>query len=113
MRFFGEVGYGESVETPPGSGVWKDTITEQRYYGDVPQQSRQLTPRPVNEGFSTNEDIIVNNQISIVADQYAVENFTKIKYVRWLGTLWIVTNVVVDRPRLILSLGSVYNGPTP
>lgn len=111
MRFFGEVGYGESTETPPGSGKWVDVITEQPYYGDVFQQSRQLSARPVNEGFGTNEDIAVNNQISIVADQYAVDNFLKIKYVRWAGTLWTVTSVSVDRPRLILSLGSVYNGP--
>lgn len=112
MRFFGVVGYGESTETPPGSGKWVDAITEVTYYGDVFQQSRQLAERPVNEGFSTNEDVRVNNQISIVADEFAVNNFLKIKYVKWAGVLWTVTNVSVDRPRLTLSLGSVYNGPT-
>ena len=63
---------------------------------------------------SLNNDITVGNSISIVADDdYAINHFFKIKYVRWTGVLWTVTNVEVKSPRLILSLGSVYNGPTP
>ena len=107
-RFFGEVGYGDSVETPSGSGVWKDVATEVEYYGDVIRNTRKL-----ESGESLNDDITVGNSISIVADDYAVKHFFKIKYVRWSGVLWTVTNVEVRSPRLILSLGSVYNGPTP
>ena len=59
-----------------------------------------------------NNDISVGNSISIIADQHAIEHFFKIKYVRWAGVLWTVTSVEVQSPRLILSLGSVYNGPT-
>lgn len=106
-RFFGEVGYGESLEDPSGSGVWIDTITEVQYYGDVIRDIRNL-----NEGESVNDDISVNNSISIVADDFAIKHFSKIKYIRWAGALWTVTNVEVRSPRLILSLGSVYNGPT-
>lgn len=107
-RFYGEVGYGDSVETPPDSGVWVDQITEYEYQGDVLRNSQHLgTTNDVNE------DIIVGNSISIMADQYAVERFHDIKYVRWDGVLWTVTSVIVQRPRLILNLGSVYNGPTP
>jgi hypothetical protein len=108
MRFFGTVGYADSVETPSGSGVWVDQITEAQYYGDVIRNTRKL-----DEGESLNDDISVNNDISIVADQYANEHFFKIKYVSWSGVLWTVTLVEVKSPRLILSLGSVYNGPTP
>jgi hypothetical protein len=107
-RFNGEVGYGESVETPVGSGVWVDEITEFVYTGDVVRNTRKL-----DEGETLNNDISVGNSISIIADQYAVEHFFKIKYVRWAGVLWTVTSVQVQSPRLILSLGSVYNGPTP
>lgn len=106
-RFFGEVGYGESVEDPPGSGKWVDKITEQKYFGDVIRNTRQLAGAA-----KVNDDITVGNSISIVADQYAVEYFANIKYVRWAGRLWTVTDVEVRSPRLILSLGSVYNGPT-
>ncbi|MET0786070.1 MAG: hypothetical protein ABWY25_05140 [Paenisporosarcina sp.] len=107
-RFFGEVGYGESVETPSDSGVWVDGITEIPYYGDVLRNVRKL-----ESGEGLNDDIIVSNSISIVADEYAIKHFSKIKYVRWLGALWEVPSVEVRSPRLILSIGSVYNGPTP
>ena len=108
MRFFGEVGYGESIETPPDSGVWIDTITEVPYFGDVIRNTRKL-----DSGENLNDDINVSNSISIVSDQFANMHFFKIKYVMWSGVLWTVTNVEVKSPRLILSLGSVYNGPTP
>jgi hypothetical protein len=106
-RFFGAVGYGDSVETPVDSGVWIDTINEVEYYGDVIRNSRRL-----EDGEGLNSDITVGNSISIVADQYATEHFFKIKYVRWAGTLWTVTSVEVKSPRLIMTLGSVYNGQT-
>lgn len=107
-RFSGEVGYGESVEDPPGSGVWVDKIVEFTYEGDVIRSNRQLTNVE-----DVNPDIIVSNSISIVANQYATEHFFNIKYVRWAGVLWTVGAVEVRSPRLILSLGTVYNGPTP
>lgn len=107
-RFFGVVGYGDSIEKPPDSGIYVDEITEIEYRGDVIRNTRQL-----QSGEKVNEDIIVSNSISIVADEYAVEHFFNIKYVRWAGVLWTVSAVEVRSPRLILSLGSVYNGPTP
>lgn len=107
-KFYGEIGYGESGESPPDSGVWVDTILEFPYFGDVIRNTRKL-----ENGESLNNDISVGNSISVIADQYAFEHFFNIKYVRWAGTLWTVTSVEVKSPRLILSLGSVYNGPTP
>lgn len=106
-RFYGEVGYADSVETPSSSGVWVDTITEMPYFGDVIRDTRKL-----ESGEGLNEDITIVNSISIVADEYAIKHFYKIKYVRWEGVPWTVSNVEVRSPRLILSLGSVYNGPT-
>jgi hypothetical protein len=107
-RFFGQVGYGDSIESPSNSGVWIDEITEASYYGDVIRNTRKL-----DTGESINDDITVNNSISIVADDFAIAHFFKIKYIRWSGVLWTVTSVEVKSPRLILSLGGVYNGPTP
>jgi hypothetical protein len=66
----------------------------------------------MKDGESVNDDITVANSISVVADEYAFEHFFNIKYIRWAGVLWTVTTVEVQSPRLILSLGSVYNGPT-
>lgn len=106
MRFSGTVGYGESVEDPEGSGKWVSKITKRTYYGDVIRNTRQMNP-----GDKVNSDISVGNSISIVADPFAVDNFLNIKYVEWAGVFWTVTDVEVRKPRLILSLGSVYNGP--
>lgn len=105
-RFYGEIGYGESIENPSDSGVWTDVITEVHYYGDVIRNTRQLV-----NGENLNDNITVGNSISIIADDYAIAHFSKIKYVRWAGVLWTVTGVEVKSPRLILSIGSVYNGP--
>lgn len=108
MRFFGVVGYGESLETLPGSGIWDDVITEVPCTGDVLRDSRRLDP---DEHISN--DLSVNNSISVVYDGKLNEHFHKIKYVMWQGVRWTVSAVEVKPPRLLLSLGGVYNGPTP
>jgi hypothetical protein len=105
-KFYGEIGYGESVETAPG--VWEDVVVEYSYYGDVLRNTRQLS-----NGENLNSDINVNNSISIIADAYANEHFFAIRYVKWAGSLWKVTEVEVKSPRLNLRLGGVYNGHTP
>lgn len=106
MRFYGAVGYGATVDQ--GDGVWADTITEVSYYGNVVRSSRQL-----QTGEKVNADLTVQNSISIVADAYANENFMNIRYVVWAGIKWTVSNVQVQPPRLVLTLGEVYNGPVP
>lgn len=105
-KFYGEIGYGETVESAPD--VFRDVITERKHYGDVLRNARNLV-----EGDKVNNDLSVNNSISIVADAYANEHFFAMKYIKWAGTLWIVSNVDVQPPRLILRLGGVYHGPTP
>lgn len=108
MRYSGVVGYGEPVEDPPGSGVWDHRITEKPYSGDVIRNTRSL-----EAGQGANDDISVGNTISIVADQYAVSHFSEIKYITWNGSRWTVSSIEVRHPRLLLSLGRVYNGDTP
>jgi hypothetical protein len=103
-RFYGKVGYGTTVETKPG--IWEDVIIEMSYFGDVQRNIRQL-----QSGERVNGDLSVNNSISIVADAYANANFFAIRYVEWVGTLWTVSDVEVRSPRLLLTLGGVYNGP--
>lgn len=108
-RFYGVVGYADTTEeTSTGSGVWKETIVEKSYFGDVVRNTRKL-----NGEEKVNADISVSNSISIVADAYAGEHFFAIRYVRWAGTLWTVTDVEVQSPRLLLRLGVKYDGPTP
>ena len=105
-KFYGAVGYGESVKTAPG--VFEDVVVERSYYGDVLRNTRQF-----RDGDTLNNDITVQNSISIVADAYASDHFFAIRYVEWAGTRWTVTDVEVQSPRLLLRLGGVYNGPVP
>lgn len=102
-KYYGAVGYAKSVEVRPG--IWKDEIIERNYYGDVIRNNRRL-----ESGEQVNDDINISNEISILADPYANENFHLIKYVEFMGTKWKVSNITVQFPRLILSVGGVYNG---
>jgi hypothetical protein len=106
-RFNGKIGYGESVEEPPGSGKWSDVIIEGTYFGDVIRKTNRNSP-----GEGVNDNLTIGNLISIVSDEYAIDHFYNIRYIEYAGALWSVDNVEVQRPRLILTLGSVYNGPT-
>lgn len=103
-KFYGKIGYLTTVETVPG--VWEESIEERPYYGDVLNLSKK---DQVNENL--NDDITLNQRVSIVADPFAYENFYKMKYLEFLGTKWKITSVEVSRPRLILSAGGVYNDP--
>lgn len=101
-RFFGAVGYVETVETKPS--VWTKKVTEIPYRGDVQRNMRRMT-----DGENVNEDISANHSISIVADAYAFDHFSAIRYVKWMGACWKVTNIEVQRPRLILTIGGLYH----
>lgn len=105
-RFYGKIGYGVTIETPEDSGIYVDSIVERSYYGEVVRNVRKFS-----EGDNLNSDLSVENLISIVADAYAENHFFAIRYVEWAGALWTVSSVEVQRPRLFLRLGEVYNGP--
>lgn len=106
-RFFGKVGYGVSVETAPD--VWSDSITERDYYGEVLNDTVSQ-----EESDKVNNDVSLSSRISIVADPYALGNYSDIKYViDGGGVYWRVASVQVKRPRLILSTGGIYSGPKP
>ena len=104
-RYFGEVGYRESVETEPDT--WEEVITPRKYYGDTVKNYVRMS---FSEFTTTIKTPQCNNSISIVADPYAFENFHNIVYATFMGTKWEVTNVDVQYPRLVLTLGGVYNG---
>lgn len=109
MKFYGMVGYATPREgTGDRIGIDEDVIVEKPYYGDVLRNSRKY-----EKGESVLDELKVDNKISIVADAFAWDNFFKMKYVQWMGALWNITNIEVERPRLILTIGGVYNGPTP
>jgi hypothetical protein len=103
-KFFGNIGYATQVETAPG--VWEDSIVERQYFGDLNRNMKQ------NQSSDTlNDNIIVSNEISILADPFANENFHLMRYVEFMGTKWIISSVEVQYPRLRLTIGGVYHEP--
>ena len=105
MKFYGPVGFAEPVEKRPG--VKMLVPVEHSYAGDVLRRSVRF-----QNGESVNDAISPQNQISILADPYARNHVGSMKYVKWMGTAWKITDVSVQYPRLILTLGGAYNGAT-
>ena len=102
-KFYGVIGYAETLETSPG--VWTEQITERNYYGDLIRNTRKL-----QSADKLNDDINISNEISIVADYFANQNFHLMRYVCFMGAKWKITNIDVQFPRLLLSIGGIYNG---
>lgn len=103
-KFYGVIGYSAGTsETAPG--VWNETIIERNHSGDVLKLSKRWQP-----GENLNDDLTISNQISIIADSFANQNFHAMRYITWMGASWKITNIEVLRPRLLLTIGGVYNG---
>mgnify|MGYP004570251957 CR=1 FL=1 len=102
-KWFGRIGYAETIETAPG--VWKEQIILREYYGDLIRNIRRI--RTVDK---VNDDLNISNELSIVADPYAINNFYSMRYAEFMGAKWKISNVEVSYPRLILTLGGVWNG---
>ena len=103
-KFYGVIGYIKTVEVE--RGIWEEQVIEHFYYGDITRN----TSRFQSSG-GVNDDINISNVISIVADPFANENFQYMRYVDLMGTKWKITNVEVQYPRLLLTVGGVYNEP--
>lgn len=102
MKFCGNIGFAETVKTKPG--VCEERITERRYFGDITRNLRRL-----QDNAKVNSDVDISNEISIVADPFANENFHAMRYVEFMGAKWKIESVEVQYPRLILSIGGLYN----
>lgn len=122
-KYCGMIGYGEMVDrgrnwpwdpfqfdkdqtTDIDTGIYEESIVERKSVGDILQNNRRWQERE-----ELHDDLVINNRISIVADAYAIDHFFNIRYATWRGTKWKVSNVEVQYPRLILTLGEVYHGP--
>ena len=101
-KYCGKIGFATTVESVPGN--WTEQITERTYYGDLIRNSRKL-----QSSGNQNDNIVISNEISIVADPFVKENFHAIRYAEYMGTKWKVSSVDVQYPRLVLGLGEVYN----
>jgi hypothetical protein len=96
------IGYSKTAETKPG--VWVETIIKRYYYGDLVRNTRRL-----QSGSNLNDSVNISNEISILADPFAYENFHSMRYVEFMGVKWKISNVDVQYPRLVLTVGGIHN----
>jgi hypothetical protein len=103
-KFYGNIGYAETVETSPG--YWEPSIIVKPSYGEWIRYSSkfQITAD------STNDNKDVANELSIVANPYAEQHFSDMRFVEYGGKKWKITAVKPQFPRLILTVGGIYNG---
>lgn len=101
-KFYGAIGYSKMQEGSPG--VHEETIIEKNYSGDIIRNSRRWETTE-----NLNDNLLINNQFSIVADSFATSNLSCMRYVKWNGACWKITNVEIQRPRFIITIGGVYN----
>lgn len=101
-KWYGKLGFAVSEEEAPG--VWEEKMTERSYFGDMTSNRRRL-----QSSGNLNDNIVIANEISVVADPFARENFHAIRYAEFMGTKWKISSIDVQYPRLILTLGEVYN----
>lgn len=105
-KFYGQIGFGITAETSPG--VWNEVIKERAYFGDVLQFIRRW-----ENGEHLNDNLNISNKISVLADPFAIVNFSTIRYVKWMGAKWKVPSVEIQDRRLVLTIGGVYNNEEP
>lgn len=102
-KWFGKIGYAVTAETEPG--IWEETIIERKYFGDMTSDRRKRQ----NSG-EVNDNINLANVISIIADPFAYQNCSNMAYVEIMGSKWKITDIEIQSPRLLLTVGGVYNG---
>ncbi len=103
-KFYGIIGIADYVED--GLDIYRETIVERPYSGDIIRKSNRFVA-----GQSVNDNLTINMQVSIVADPYINQHFPSIRYIVVNGCKWKVASVDSSNyPRLILTLGDVYNG---
>ena len=102
-KWYGKIGYAISAETEPG--IWENTIVERNYFGDMISDRRKRQ----NSG-EVNDNINLSNVISIIAEPFAYQNCSNMAYVEIMGSKWKITDIEIQSPRLLLTVGGVYNG---
>ena len=106
-KYCGIIGFMNTSNSDENSDTWVDTPVKKKYYGDIIKNYKRN-----EQGSGVNDNITINNQISILADPYARENFHNMLFAEFMDSFWKIQSVEVQYPRLIISLGGLYNGRT-
>lgn len=101
-KYCGFIGFAETVEESPG--IWTEKITEKKYIGDIVKRSVKNTNNEINTNFT------ISNNISIISNSYLDNNLGKMKYITFMGSKWLISDIQVSKPRINISVGGLYNG---
>jgi hypothetical protein len=101
-KFAGLVGYVTQEESVPG--VWSQVDKTVMMKGDIIRQSSS------QNGDNVNTDVTLNHRVSLLGDSYAFNNYYAIKWIQMDGHKWKVTSVELQRPRIVLTVGGLWNG---
>lgn len=104
-KWAGKIGFSETVKT--ALDVYSEVITEKQYYGEVTKNTRRW-----DSSDNVNDNFVVSNGISVIADDYLFTHLKYMRYVIWQGIRWKIKDISVEYPRLNMSIGDIYNGPT-
>lgn len=110
-KYSGKIGFAVSEETAPG--VWNESVIERQYYGDVYRNRTQLQiggSQYRTDDNSINGSLSLSNMISVLADPFAFEHFYSMRYITYLGKKWVISSLEVEYPRIVLTIGGLYNG---
>ena len=103
-KFHGIIGYAKTVESVTNPGVWEEQIIEKSYKGDLIKNISKF-----NNAGEINDDIVLLNNFSIIADPYACENFMHMKYIKYMDIKLKISSAEVQYPRILISVGGIYN----
>lgn len=110
MKYGGNIGFGFPTEgTGNREGIWDDVIEEHLCYGDI----LSATQRMLDGNSTVNENVRVSDRISIITDDYVARHLSRMRYVEYIGARWEISSIENKPPRVILTIGGLYNGPTP
>ena len=102
-RCSGIIGYALAVETQPG--VWEESITDKPYFGEVVRDNRKVVDQT-----QINNSINISNNISVVSNKFMLENMAFMRYITFMKSKWNITSVDIKPPRIIITMGGLYNG---
>lgn len=104
-RFSGIVGFSRTVEEPPNSGIWVEVAYDHPVFGDFVREGRRW-----EKSEQANDNLVINNYVSVVLDKFMKEHCQYVKWVEIEGSKWKVSSVEIEYPRIKLTLGGRWNG---
>mgnify|MGYP006864921188 CR=1 FL=1 len=102
-KFYGKIGFIKVEETSPG--VHTEVPTERPYVGDLLRRNVRW-----QNGEQQNANLTIDNRFSVVGDAFAYANFQYMRYIEYQGTKWSISSFEIQSPRIIITVGGIYNG---